>query len=492
MRSAGRRKGRYLNRKRGSEEWDQISELPDPLLSNILSFLPTKDAVRTSILSTRWRSLWTYIHNFDFSFSLHQDTENHEWDASSNEGFVEFTDRSMSLHKGLMIHKFCLSFKYQKRFAPNVNKWIRLALEKQVELLDLDFFGLPFSDRLHDRFQLSTSLFHLGSLKVLKLKYCVLKSDSFEGLGSLTTLCLSDVVFVNDSFQKLIAGCPLLEDLDMSLCIGLGSLHISSPNLQLKYLKLYKCYNCYRIEIDAPNLILLDISENMWGTEYSLKNLSALLHALLDLHFLFNGDLLEQKGSRRCLKTILEDVCHAKVLKLSSSCIQVLSTWEVRSLPAPLSECKCLTLNVGLQKWELPGIINVLGSSPDLETLIIKIVPPCRVIFSKGFKAAHDFDEREYWQSREAFIPCLEHNLKTVEIGWASEIRRSDAVKILRRNMLLVKFLLKNAMVLEKVMIKLPASSSKKMEMSKVLSEINQAMKAFPKASSRTELLFTA
>ena len=40
---------------------DIISNLPDCLLCHILSFLPIRDAIVTSILSTRQRSLWTLV-----------------------------------------------------------------------------------------------------------------------------------------------------------------------------------------------------------------------------------------------------------------------------------------------------------------------------------------------------------------------------------------------------------------------------------------------
>jgi hypothetical protein len=43
-----------------------LSNLPDEVLRHILSFLSTKDAVRTSLLSKRWEYLWASIPNLDF------------------------------------------------------------------------------------------------------------------------------------------------------------------------------------------------------------------------------------------------------------------------------------------------------------------------------------------------------------------------------------------------------------------------------------------
>ncbi|CAL1370780.1 unnamed protein product [Linum trigynum] len=49
---------------------DRLSNLPDHILSSILSFLNANDAVRSSILSNRWRVLWKTVPVLDFDGDL--------------------------------------------------------------------------------------------------------------------------------------------------------------------------------------------------------------------------------------------------------------------------------------------------------------------------------------------------------------------------------------------------------------------------------------
>ncbi|KAJ4826971.1 hypothetical protein Tsubulata_008839 [Turnera subulata] len=50
---------------------DRLTDLPDHILAYILSFLQTKQAARTSVLSSKWKKLWTVVpvlrlHSNDF------------------------------------------------------------------------------------------------------------------------------------------------------------------------------------------------------------------------------------------------------------------------------------------------------------------------------------------------------------------------------------------------------------------------------------------
>ncbi|KAA8515356.1 hypothetical protein F0562_018414 [Nyssa sinensis] len=116
---------------------DIISILPDALLIHILSFLPTKDIVRTGILSKRWLYLWASVENISFKnrYSGYSTV-----DKRVNK-FITFVDKALVLSTSSNIRKFSLDFAYERRFAPNVNLWVRFAMQKNVEELQLNLYN---------------------------------------------------------------------------------------------------------------------------------------------------------------------------------------------------------------------------------------------------------------------------------------------------------------------------------------------------------------
>lgn len=53
------------------KEMDRISNLPDFILHEILSFLPRKDAAITCVLSKRWNFIWDSFPIFEFGQSIY-------------------------------------------------------------------------------------------------------------------------------------------------------------------------------------------------------------------------------------------------------------------------------------------------------------------------------------------------------------------------------------------------------------------------------------
>nr|VDC87771.1 unnamed protein product [Brassica oleracea] len=50
---------------------DRISHLPEEIISKILSFLPTRDVMRTMFLSKSWKSLWILVPRLEFDDVTH-------------------------------------------------------------------------------------------------------------------------------------------------------------------------------------------------------------------------------------------------------------------------------------------------------------------------------------------------------------------------------------------------------------------------------------
>ncbi|KAK9156119.1 hypothetical protein Sjap_003599 [Stephania japonica] len=51
---------------------DRLSDLPDPILHHIFSFIDTRYAVRSSVLSSRWRHLWKSLPHLYFNGEAHR------------------------------------------------------------------------------------------------------------------------------------------------------------------------------------------------------------------------------------------------------------------------------------------------------------------------------------------------------------------------------------------------------------------------------------
>jgi len=238
---------------------DRISDLPDALLLQILSSLPTENAIATSVLSKRWRSLWTMLPKLKFDSNFNPVFDDDNIDPTM---FSENVYKTLSLHKAPVLESLHLSFEGRTDFL-HVGIWIATAFARGVRKLVLDSFYQE-----EQTVTLPSVLFSYNdSLEILKLK-CAIDLDfpSRVCLKSLRKLYLDQVHFKDEeSVCNLLCGCPSLQDLVVHRYsnANVATFTIASPSLQrltIEDLRQEGGYGNGSYVINAPALKYLNIN----------------------------------------------------------------------------------------------------------------------------------------------------------------------------------------------------------------------------------------
>ncbi|XP_057446555.1 F-box/FBD/LRR-repeat protein At4g00160-like [Lotus japonicus] len=184
---------------------DLISSLPDSILCHILSFLPTKQAVATSVLSKRWMPLWRSVPTLDFD-----DYNNHTHIKEDIDRFnqaVYAAILSRDLHHP--IHKFRLDSSYSD--PATVSDWVHAVVQHRLQHLDLSVLRCLYAQQPPNL----SSIFTCKTLVVLKLHRTKLEpiSAGSVDLPFLKLLHLQHLRFSKRAcLAELLSGCPILED----------------------------------------------------------------------------------------------------------------------------------------------------------------------------------------------------------------------------------------------------------------------------------------
>lgn len=106
----------------GGGEEDLLSSLPEGILEHVLSFLPTADAVRASVLSRRWRDAWTPAPALNLS-----DDPPHQ----TGHRFVAFADAAISRYGTPDdIPALNVTIGSISNLGPPTTAWLRDAMER--------------------------------------------------------------------------------------------------------------------------------------------------------------------------------------------------------------------------------------------------------------------------------------------------------------------------------------------------------------------------
>ena len=271
------------------ETEDGISSLPDTVLWSILSFLPTKEAVRTSILSKRWKYQWTSLPHITLNDSPLDPCKKGDQYQTQMLQFLNFVDGVIFHHHASNIEKFCLSFSIPIKQS-RINAWISAIISRKVRELELTL-------SYHTTYVFQFSLFTFETLTNLHLKNCSLKISTAIRFRSLKTCCLVGVTFLEDSFtQCLFPDCPVLENLLLDYCIWpkWATFIIDIPSLKRFKLHFYDLYIFAKIY--APNLEDLELSGCFAFSDWALCDLPSLVNVSID--YLVEGSTDNKKAER--------------------------------------------------------------------------------------------------------------------------------------------------------------------------------------------------
>ncbi|KAJ3691236.1 hypothetical protein LUZ61_020400 [Rhynchospora tenuis] len=239
------------------EELDYISQLPDCILHTILSLVPIKDAIRTSVLSSRWRHLWkaTPLHLDDvFLLPDNPDPNIGPWGHWIREAVTSI----FAAHHG-PIETLCLSRFEDSAFHPAMDRFVESAVQRGcIRQLTLVSFA---------SYQIPPSLLKCNSLRQLSLyRNCrfpqPLPPSMFPNLKELR---LTLVPLTNDLLRILLSECRSLETLRVVDDSLNHVVNISSPRLRKLVFKLTDFKEL--IIKDAPNLESLMFNFDYYTTK---------------------------------------------------------------------------------------------------------------------------------------------------------------------------------------------------------------------------------
>ncbi|KAA8534056.1 hypothetical protein F0562_031573 [Nyssa sinensis] len=255
------RRVRLSQHKGGYNSDDRISQLPDDIIISILSRLPLKEAVFTSVLSRRWRYLWTCITGLSFDSDEALDKIATEPKSRNGERpkYINWVNRVMRQHTGPTIDEFRICFDLDRTSKCAIDRWIKFAVAKRVQKLELDL--LENGESLRQPSRNYTFPYKLvGPAKGSSLKHPSsilpgVSPSTFAGFKSIKFLSFKCVNVSGEVFEYFLSNCPVLQYLSIHGSGDLVNVRVAGPTLMLKYLEIVFCLGIETIEICDTNLI---------------------------------------------------------------------------------------------------------------------------------------------------------------------------------------------------------------------------------------------
>ncbi|KAG8637054.1 hypothetical protein MANES_15G074400v8 [Manihot esculenta] len=391
---------------------DLFSTLTSSLLVPIVSYLPFKEAVRTSILSKEWRNIWRETKNIEFHEKFFVDLqETEEKQRIQRSSFFDFARNFVAGYPQGDIRKFAMTCSKPESFLTDIQSFIIFAVSRNVRELELNFWDPRWNEEDDDEnhpavVELPYQVYLNEGLESLKLFSCNFDVSRLSNFKILKEVAFGWIEMRMVSIKFLLVCCPLIETLSLKKCWNIDHLEICLPDLRLKNLVLDKCnFVDDFFWIEGPMLRFLKYSGKVG--HFHMYNQRQMVEA--DLDFGMEPEFFEV-GT--LLYDFLQEFYAVKVLTVCSVLLQLIPREEEPfSLRFPLN-VRHLILKTAMHSFEFYGMSFMFTSCPKLKILTFDIGPA--KIFP-DYEPPFDLNPQEVWTNNLWAIPqCFDRSLECI------------------------------------------------------------------------------
>ncbi|CAM0871635.1 unnamed protein product [Alopecurus aequalis] len=376
----------------------QIDHLPQEIVEMVVSFLPMKDAARTSVLSSKWRQGWASYPRLTLNSETMLSTRKGKVDCASKveqnkykTKFIANVHAVMRQHQGFGVEEFLLEFGLGERDAQHIDNWVALAASMRMKRLVIDLSGLSLGCKIApEKYALPLQLLDdtgtIKHLRILQLSYLALKSlGDFRGFVNLTMLELQLVDIAEGDLESLLCKCPALERLALNSCGPFVSLRIGHELSRLEHLCLGDGTLVDKLQIEAMNLRTISHSYNVG--EIIVTKDSQISEVTVDMNIAPRSQA--GNGYKDTLQYMFTGLPSALpcIQKVSLNIWEEIQTLEVPRCASRFMHLRHLTLSMYLSanwKFDLLRLVHLLQAAPFLEHFELNIDELLLPLYDEG------------------------------------------------------------------------------------------------------------